>query len=165
MPGLSSRHFNHVGVGVPDVEAAIEWYRKVFGFRLVSGPNHVQRTSASGEQARDVLGSSFGEMWQAHMVTADGIGIEFFQLIDPPHERRKDEIEFWRNGIFHFCITDPEIEDAVRRITEAGGKQLSRIWLERPPSPNHKMVYCADPFGTVIEIYTHSYEDMQGREA
>ena len=163
MSTIAPKLFNHIGIGVPDVDAAIAWYERVFGFRLISGPNRITSASASGPQARNVLGPTFGEMRQAHMIDGNGLGLELFQLIDPPHERRADPIEFWKNGIFHFCITDPDIEGAVRRIVEAGGRQLSDIWLERPPSREHKMVYCADPFGTVIEIYTHSYEDMQRR--
>jgi len=38
---------------------------------------------------RDVLGQNFNAMLQAHMVSVNGIGIELFQLLDPPHEKRE----------------------------------------------------------------------------
>jgi serralysin len=27
--------------------------------------------------------------------------LELFQLIDPPHERRPDEMEYWKSNVFH----------------------------------------------------------------
>ena len=158
-----SYDFNHIGISIPDLDAAIAWYHDVLGFDLVSGPFDVHfEPSGTGEQARDVLGRDFKSMRMAHLATPNGIGIELFQLIDPPHEPKRDTVEYWRGGIFHLCLTHKDIEGLTQKIVDHGGRQLSKIWLERPPSTEHKMVYCTDPFGTVIEIYTHSYRAMQG---
>lgn len=156
------RAFNHVGVGVADLDAAIAWYRDVMGFTLVSGPFDVRRDGPNGAQVADVLGSRFRHMRQAHMASANGVGFELFQLLDPRHERRPDEVEYWRSGFFHICVTDPDIEGLAARIAATGGAQLSQIWHERPPADEFRMCYCRDPFGNVIEIYTHSYELVQG---
>src|SRR5260221_7374021 len=91
MPSIPyPRAFNHVGVGVADLDQAIKWYQEVFGFVLLRAPFEVRAAdgSYSGEQAADVLGKSFLCMRQAHLTTANGAGFELFQLIDPPHERR-----------------------------------------------------------------------------
>jgi catechol 2,3-dioxygenase-like lactoylglutathione lyase family enzyme len=160
---VSPGDFNHVGISIPDLDEAIVWYCDVLGFSLLAGPNEIElHQSAGGEQARDVLGPNFKRMRMAHLVTPNGIGIELFQLIDPPHEPSSGTVEYWQGGIFHLCITHPDIEGLAKKIVERGGRQLSKIWLERPPSSQHKMVYCSDPFGTVIELYTHSYTEMQG---
>jgi catechol 2,3-dioxygenase-like lactoylglutathione lyase family enzyme len=155
-----SKRLNHIGIGVPNIEEAVNWYQDVLGLRLISGPKLVTREASP--QAVNVLGQSFGKMRIAHMVGDDAVGFELFELIDPSHERRPDPVEFWKNGIFHLCITDHDIEGITRRIVGTGGTQLSEIWFERPPSTERRMVYCADPFGTVIEVYTHPYELMQG---
>src|SRR5579862_4226905 len=106
-----SYDFNHVGISIPDLDAAIAWYRDVLGFALVSGPHEIDfRQPRAGEQARDVLGDDFKRMRMAHLVTPNGIGIELFQLIDPPHQPRTTTVEYWRAGIFHLCITDKDIE-------------------------------------------------------
>ena len=160
---VASYDFNHVGISIPDLDTAIAWYRDVLGFALLSGPHDVDFAEPRvGEQARDVLGGDFKRMRMAHVLTPNGIGIELFQLIDPPHEPKERPVEYWRSGIFHLCITHKDIEGLAKKIVDHGGRQLSKIWMERPPSSEYKMVYCADPFGTVIEIYTHSYRDMQG---
>jgi len=159
---VAPRPINHVGIGVPDVEAAIRWYGEVMGFVLVSGPVDVRSDAPSGDQALDVLGPTFRHMRLAHLAGANGVGLELFELIDPPHERRPDVVEYWKSNTFHFCVTDPDIEAMVERIKTNGGTQLSRIWNERDASGDYRMCYCRDPFGTIVEIYTHSYELLQG---
>jgi hypothetical protein len=112
--------------------------------------------------ALDVLGKDFRHMRQAHLVSINGVGIELFHLIDPPHERRIPSLQFWTNGFFHICVTDPDVDKIVSLIAETGGRQLSKIWRIHPDVEAHRMCYCEDPFGNIIEIYSHSYEPMYG---
>ncbi|MBV9877277.1 MAG: VOC family protein [Verrucomicrobia bacterium] len=157
---------NHIGVGVDDLDRAIEWYCTVLGSVLLKGPFEVRSTSPyDGPMAVDVLGPSFRHMRQAHLLSVNGIGIELFQLLDPPHVRRSPSIQFWTNGFFHICITDSDVEGIVARITQTGGQQLSKIWRIHPDDPLYLMCYCEDPFGNVIEIYSHTYEQMYGVRA
>jgi catechol 2,3-dioxygenase-like lactoylglutathione lyase family enzyme len=43
-------------------------------------------------------------------------------------------------------------------IVAHGGKQRSHINEYFPGEKPYKMVYCEDPFGNILEVYTHSYE-------
>lgn len=153
---------NHIGVGVSDIKKAVDWYSEIMGFRLIGAPIEVTSEGEAGAQPLDVLGPGFRKMRQAHMTSANGVGYELFELLDPPHQRRPDEIEYWRSGFFHICVTHPDVTDLVRRIVHSGGAQLSKIWNERGGNPSYQMCYCRDPFGNVIEIYSHTYELMQG---
>ena len=54
------------------------------------------------------------------------------------------------------------IDALCAKIVESGGELISKLWIERGTAEEHRMCYCRDPFGDVIEIYTHSYELMQG---
>lgn len=159
------RGFNHIGVSVPNVEDAVKWYRDVLGFRLISGPNDIESAAGAESQAQNVLGSDFRKMRMAHLVTSNGIGVELFEIIDPPHQPASDRVEYNRGGIFHFCVTDPDVEGLADRIVATGGNKLSKIWQERPDDKSCRMIYCADPFGIVIEIYSHSYDAMQSWRA
>jgi catechol 2,3-dioxygenase-like lactoylglutathione lyase family enzyme len=49
------------------------------------------------------------------------------------------------------------IEELCKKNSESGGKQRSKIW-DLVPNKGYKIVFCEDPFGNVIEIYTHGYE-------
>ncbi len=149
---------NHIAIAVPDIDAGIKWYREVLGFRLVNGPVELSRDADPRGQLRDVLGPYFRKVRIAHLASGNNVGFELFQSIEPPFERRELAIEYWKSGLSHFCVTDPNIETLAAKVVATGGKQLSKIWIDRPPSDDIKMVYCQDPFGTLFEIYTHSYE-------
>jgi catechol 2,3-dioxygenase-like lactoylglutathione lyase family enzyme len=162
MTPQSPRPLHHIAVGVSDIDAAIEWYENVLGYRVFTGPVELTVEGDGRGQLRDVLGPKFRRLKIAHLSTGTGVGLELFESIDPPHERRDEAVEFWKSGTFHFCVTDPDIEGLVKRIVDHGGKQLTQIWDDRPPGNTFRMVYCQDPFGTLIEVHTHSYEIVQG---
>jgi len=82
-----------------------------------------------------------------------------FEFDHPKSERRKDNFEYWKTGIFHFCVTDPDIEGITARIVDNGGKLRTRIWQIVPDKP-YKLAYCEDPWGNIVEVYTHSYEQI-----
>lgn len=155
------RAMNHVGAGVADIDAAIAWYGRVLGFELVAGPFLVtHETPHRGEVMMDVFGPDFRAMKQAHLTSANGVGLELFELIDPPHQRRDPDLQYWTNGFFHICVTDPNIEALAVTIEAEGGRRLSKIWPTRGASEPYGMCYCADPFGNILELFTHSYERM-----
>jgi catechol 2,3-dioxygenase-like lactoylglutathione lyase family enzyme len=157
------RSINHVGVGVADIERAIHWYQEVLGFTLLMGPMEVRAEPGyRANEVRDVLGQNFNAMLQAHMVSVNGIGIELFQLLDPPHEKREPPLEYWKSGFFHICVTDPNIEELAERIASSGGRQRSKVWRIDSRTENYRLCYCEDPFGNIIEIYTHNYETLYG---
>jgi len=72
------RALNHVGLIVPDIRAAIDWYGEVLGFRLIVGPRVMAPLAAATEETRHILGPRFRNALQAHLVTANGVGIELF---------------------------------------------------------------------------------------
>src|SRR6201982_679858 len=157
------RAVNHVGAGVANIERAIRGYREVLVFTLLKGPTEVPAGSGyRANEARDVLGQDFKAMLLAHMVSINGVGIELFQLLDPPHERREPSLEYWKSGFFHICVTDPDIEGLAARIASSGGRQRSKIWRNDSTTDQYRLCYCEDPFGNIIEIYTHNYETLYG---
>ena len=151
---------NHVGVSVPDIDAAIAWYRKVFGFTLIAEPAEVRPDGSHfGNLSSNICGDRFGGMKVAHMVTGDGSGFELFEFLGPKPERRADTMEYWKNGFFHIAITDPDVDGKVAEIVAAGGLQRSDVWALFPDDDDSvKVCYCEDPFGNVVEIMSQRYE-------
>lgn len=156
------RPLHHIGICVPDIDAAVAWYADVMGYRVFTGPVLLDVEKDARGQLKNLFGPKFRKLKIAHLSTGGGCGLELFEPVDPPFEKPASDVEYWRGGPFHFCVTDPDIEGLAARITATGGRQLSEIWDDRPPSNIMKMVYCQDPFGTLIEIHTHSYEIVQG---
>ena len=151
------RAFSHIGLFVDDLDRAVDFYRDVLGCYVVMEPSTVPNDdSPIGIMCQDVFGTDWDTFRIAHLSTADGIGIELFEFPETaPHD---DHLNPSRNGIFHFCIQDPDIESLVETIKAHGGKQRMPIRAYYPDEKPYKMVYCEDPFGNLLEIYTHSYE-------
>ncbi|QSH39968.1 lactoylglutathione lyase family protein [Lentisphaerota bacterium ZTH] len=149
--------FSHIGLSVNDLDQAVEFYTKVFGWYVIMPPTEIKSDdSAIGTMCDDVFGDGWGKFKIAHLSTGDGIGVEIFEFKN--QEKPKDNFEYWKNGVFHFCIKDPDIEGALQRVIANGGRQRMPIREYYPGEKPYRMVYCEDPFGNVFEIYTHSYE-------
>jgi catechol 2,3-dioxygenase-like lactoylglutathione lyase family enzyme len=137
----------HVGIAVPDLDAALGWYSNVLGLEPLAAPSVVSANEGhAGTVAADVLGDvSFR---QAHLTGANGVALELFEF--------DGEDGRW-SGIFHVCFVPPSLDRAAARIAAAGGRRTSRIWHVFPDAP-YRTCYCEDPFGNTIELYSHSHE-------
>lgn len=151
------RTFSHIGLSVPDVDAAVKFYTDVLGFYTIMEPSEITEDDSDiGVMCTDVFGPGWEKLRIAHMSTADRIGIELFEFTDnsPPN----DNLAFRKHGTFHFAIQDPDVEGLLKKIVSAGGKQRMPIRHYYPGEKPYRMVYVEDPFGIVFELYSHSYE-------
>ena len=151
------RTFSHIGLSVPDLDAAVKFYADVLGFYVVMEPSEaIEDDSAIGAMCTDVFGPGWGSLRIAHLSTADGIGIEIFEF--PGNYAPEEKLEHKRHGTFHFAVQDPDVEGLAQRIVEAGGRQRMPVREYYPGTKPYRMVYVEDPFGIVFEIYSHSYD-------
>jgi len=151
---------NHIAISVPNLDEAVKWYMEVLGFTAVKqAVEIVADDSPKGRAIKDIHGSKIKRMRMAWLSTANHVGIEIIEYVQPKAERRTDNFEYWKSGFIHICITDPDIEGLCKRISESGGKQRTEIW-EFVPEKGYKIVFCEDPFGNIIEIFDHSYEQV-----
>ena len=163
---MPTRAFNHVAVSVTDIDSAMRWYRDVIQMTPLVEPTEI--TTHEREQQnydphlatlmRTIFGPRLGKVKFCHMSSANGVGIELFQFIEPASQLRSEEnnFEYWKTGYFHIALTEPNIEELAEKIALTGGKQRTDI-LELAPGSDKKFCFCEDPFGNVIEIYSHSY--------
>jgi catechol 2,3-dioxygenase-like lactoylglutathione lyase family enzyme len=137
----------HVGIAVRDLDAAVAWYSDVLGLQPLGPSSSVRpHEGHAGRVAADVLGDvSFR---QAHLTSANGVAVELFEF--------HDDGSRW-SGIFHVCVVPPNLDRAAARIAAGGGRRTSRIWHIFADAP-YRTCYCEDPFGTTIELYSHSHE-------
>ncbi|WP_200262261.1 lactoylglutathione lyase family protein [Streptomyces sp. HSG2] len=151
------RTFSHIGISVPDLERAVSFYTEVLGWYVIMPPTLVEEDdSPIGVMCTDVFGAGWGSFRIAHLSTGDRVGVELFQF--PNSEDPENNFEYWKTGVFHFCVQDPDVEGLAARIVEAGGKQRMPVRYYYPGEKPYRMVYCEDPFGNIIELYSHSYE-------
>jgi catechol 2,3-dioxygenase-like lactoylglutathione lyase family enzyme len=140
--------FAHVGMTVPDLDRAVTWYRDVLGLEPLASATCVRAHEGhAGTVAADVLGPGLAAFRQAHLTSANGVALELFEFEgDPP-----------RSGIFHFCVVVPDVRRTAEGITAAGGRRTSRVWNLFRGEP-YLTCYCEDPFGNIVELYSHSHE-------
>ena len=151
------RTFSHIGLSVTDLDKAVDFYTKVLGWYVIMPPTEiVSDNSAIGVMCDDVFGEGWGSFRIAHLSTGDKIGVEIFEFRNA--EQRENNFEYWKSGVFHFCVQDPDVEGLAAKIVENGGQQRMPIREYYPGEKPYRMVYCEDPFGNLIEIYSHSYE-------
>jgi len=150
--------FSHIGITVPNIEEAVKFYTEVMGFYVIMEPTEVkeENETAIGQMCIDVFGSGWGTFKIAHLSSGDKIGFELFEF--KQSKDLKPQFEPFRTGLFHFSVQDPDVEGLVAKIVAAGGKQRMPIRLYYPGEKPYRMCYVEDPFGTVFEIYSHSYE-------
>ena len=167
---LPTRAFNHVAVSVTDIDSAMRWYRDVIQMTILVEPMEI--TTHEKEEKnydphlatimRTIFGPRLGKVKICHMTSANGAGIELFQFIEPAAESRLEEqnnFEYWKTGYFHIALTEPHIEELANKIASTGGKRRTNV-MELVPGSSRKFCFCEDPFGNIIEIYSHSYEQF-----
>jgi len=148
------RAITHVGLTVTDLDRAVVFYQNVFGATILLGPTEFVSEEPA---AADFLGPDFKRTRVVYLGFGNGVALEVFEFVQPRAEPRAQNFEYWKTGVFHLAIVDPDIEGLVQRIVEYGGKQRSHVW---EIFPGYKAVYTEDPFGTIIEIYSHSTEQV-----
>lgn len=158
MNNIYPKVFSHIGLSVPNIEKAVEFYKEVMGWYVIMEPSEIKEetTTPIGVMCTDVFGEGYEHFKIAHMSTGDGIGIEIFEFKD--NNKEKPEFIFNNTSLFHFAIQDPNIEELVEKIVAHGGKQRMPIREYYPGDEPYRMCYVEDPFGIVFEIYSHSYE-------
>jgi len=158
---------NHVAVSVTDIELAMRWYRDVMGMTVLMEPVEISTMPLkSGDEhlsnlVRMVFGPKLGKFLICHMSSPNGVGVELFQFLEPKAERREEDsnFEYWKTGFFHIAVTEANVKDLAERIASSGGKQRTEV-MELAPGSGKKICFCEDPFGNIIEIYSHSYEQF-----
>ncbi|NDR55519.1 lactoylglutathione lyase family protein [Aliiruegeria sabulilitoris] len=151
------RTFSHIGLSVPDLEAAVKFYSEVLGFYVIMPPTEIEEDESDiGVMCTDVFGPGWKKIRIAHLATADRIGFELFEF--DGNAQPENNLDYRRHGTFHFAIQDPDVEGLLERILAAGGKQRMPVREYFPGEKPYRMVYVEDPFGIVFELYSHSYE-------
>jgi catechol 2,3-dioxygenase-like lactoylglutathione lyase family enzyme len=152
--------FSHIGISVPDIGKAIEFYKEVFGWYHLAGPWPIKRNpgSSTTKFCDSLYGESLGSFKLAHMSTSDRVGIE---LLEFEGNYSAKEWDYRRNGVFHFGVTVVDYKEFLDKLVSKGGRIRSDINVMQKTDAGGMpcvAVFGEDPFGNIFEIYTHSYE-------
>lgn len=149
---------NHVGINVPDLDAAVVWYASVLGFEVIQPVAEV--TAGEGETGirfAQMNGPGFQRGRVAYLTTANGVGFEMFEFIEPRTEPFRNDWEFWRPGAWHVCLTTPDVEAVAASIAANGGRHRTEV-MEASPGSGFWITFCQDPWGNPVELMSASYD-------
>lgn len=139
---------DHVGLTVPDLEAATAFFHAVLDARIAAD---IVREPLSGHDIETALGlPARAVVRRVRMLSiGGGAGIELFEI----HAAQQAEAAVLSDlGVQHFAVAVADMHDTIRRATAAGGRMLA----EPAPIPggpaDSTWAYCWLPWGGLVEF-------------
>ncbi|OJX67070.1 MAG: hypothetical protein BGO95_10080 [Micrococcales bacterium 73-13] len=157
---------DHIGLTVPDLEAAIEFYTKALGGRVLYrlGPFDSRAMSEGDEDWTGTHVAVPDALYNIAFVGfGDGRPIEFFEYLRPagnPSAPRNNDV-----GGHHIAFVVSDIPKAVEQILAHGGTEAAQPILvpagedESGAWPGIEVNYVLDPWGNQLELVR--YTDAQ----
>ncbi len=160
-PSQIVRAIDHVGLTVPDIEAATEFLVAAFGAEVVYDMAPVAATADApaadatpSDQAR--LGIRPAARWRSSRLLrlGEGASIELFDYEDPDQREAHTVADL---GITHFGVYTDDIDATRDRVVAAGGRALEGpLDLPREEGGDgNRWCYVVAPWGGIIEIVTY----------
>ncbi len=145
---------DHVGITVPNINQAIEWFEDVMGgvAPLTFGPF----SDPTGTFMHDLLGvDPRAVISQITMIRiGHSAGIELFQYEAPDQNQTHPRNSDWAGHHIAFYVTD--IDDAVEYMRSRGvQKFLGPLPVTVGPAAGQAINYFRTPFGTYIELISY----------
>lgn len=147
------RGVDHIGITVPDLDAAQQYFERVLGaeyiFDVLTGP-------VSGGALEASLGLPAGTTLNAirHLRLGNGPNLELFSYssADQRTPARPSDL-----GIQHFAVYVDDIEAVADRVRCNAGEVLGSIDFlpNAEAGPGNRYVYTRTPWGSTMELITY----------
>lgn len=153
--GPLPRGINHIGLTVPDIDAAARFLAEGLGARWCYDGLTRDDPPREGEEVERQLGLPAGAkiVRQRLMRIGDGPNLELFEIVaDDPAE----PLGLADRGWNHISVYCDDIHGALRRIVDAGATPLSEVHgnSRHEDTPGNGSVYVVPPWGGLIELQT-----------
>jgi catechol 2,3-dioxygenase-like lactoylglutathione lyase family enzyme len=144
------RAVDHIGITVPDLDAAQRFFEDVLGaqflYDMLDGP-------LFGPEIEAALGVPEGTRLNAirMMRLGQGASLELFSYTSPGQRAPVVPSDL---GVQHFAIYVDDIEAVAKRIERHGGRLLGQIASlpGKDAGPGNRFVYSRTPWGTSMEL-------------
>lgn len=146
------RGIEHVGINVPDMDAAIRFFSSTFDFTPVTEMHDLP------------VNAAFKKLYHMHdsaqvkrlvmMRAGNGANIELFQYDSP--EAAKEERYYDDAGLTHIGFYTDDIDGAVAALRARGIKVLNDpIVMTQGPTAGKSWTYFLTPWGTKLELVSY----------
>lgn len=146
-PERSAPQWNHAALGVTDLDAAVAWYREIFGFAPL-GDIKVPTPGAGGlwNVATAIFGEGLEKVRYVRTRAPEAPSKQILEIFEvapapPPDSAPR------RRGYVHACLIVNEVERTADRIASTGGEVLSSSEFN-----GVHVIFVRDPFGNIIEL-------------
>jgi catechol 2,3-dioxygenase-like lactoylglutathione lyase family enzyme len=162
MANETIRGIDHVGIYVPDIDAATKFLQEAFGARVIY--ESLAKTDPEMDLEKDGLIQKLaiapGTVMRSQRFLTFGRGpdLELFEMHAPGQTSTTGKSDF---GINHFAVYADDIDAAVERFERAGGKMNFRptpIPFETETGDGVKFCYGTTPWGMNVEFITYPGE-------
>lgn len=136
------KNIRHTGIVVVDMEASLNFYRDLFGFKVVKQQNE------TGGFIDKILGLSGVKVTTVKMVASRGQMIELLKYDAPPSKNVPRKI--CEIGISHIAFTVDDLNKQYARLQNEGVQFVSSPRLS--PDGIAKVAFCRAPEGTFVEL-------------
>jgi catechol 2,3-dioxygenase-like lactoylglutathione lyase family enzyme len=155
-PSLPTRGIDHVGITVPDLDAASRFLEQALGavplYDAITRSDPPKQGSAVEKQLDLAPGTKVTTMRMMRL--ANGPGIELFEMNGSTQQPPARPSDF---GLQHVAVYVDDIDASLRRFVAAGGTILSgpTVMLGVEKGNGDKWAYERAPWGTVIELISY----------
>lgn len=158
------RGIDHIGITVPDVEAATRFLSQAFNATVVYDTvvDGLPRRSPEDLAATVALNQTQRVIATRIVRLGDSANIELFEIKDTvPGVHGIGAL-----GLQHFAVYCDDIAEVLRRVLAAGGTQLRgpNPLFGAEEGPGNAMHYVRAPWGTLIELTSTPAGTAPGRE-
>jgi catechol 2,3-dioxygenase-like lactoylglutathione lyase family enzyme len=164
LPGLS--HVDHVGLTVPDLDAAVKFYGDVFGadelYRL--GPfdaAELPRMDDGRDWTDAHINVAGARLTIAMLSIGPNLMLELFQY-DRPRPRAETPPHNCDLGGHHIAFKVENLDAAIAYLAAHGCKVMAGpIVLDQGPCATTRVNYVLDPFGNQLELVEYTTQAFE----
>ena len=143
---MNVRGIHHVGLVVDDLDAAVTFYSELLGMQVIER-DRWRSPAPLEDQAVGLRESSADGV----MLCGSGSYLELWQF-SAPAQTAPAPIDLGANepGLRHLALEVDDVAEALDLVVEMGGRRMGDpVSLD---AAGASVVYCRDPFGTILEL-------------
>jgi catechol 2,3-dioxygenase-like lactoylglutathione lyase family enzyme len=153
---MRARGIHHVGISVPDLDRAIDFYTGVLGLEFFDPPSPVFDHAELGP----AVGVPDAALRQVNLACGDAI-VELLEYTSPPEES-PEPVRADRRGAAHLAL---QVDDATATKAELESHGVEFLGdvnvVDEGVLAGWRWVYFRDPFGILLELVEVAYRDAE----